>query len=506
MPANDFEKRAEQLLDDVKIRPSDRVWVEVEKRIREKKRRRWILIIPLLAGLVAGGIFIVEKSLNGKQESQVAAIGKKANENSVLKDNKNNDVVTETDQPKDENKTINHHKETSVSEMEHKINAVIKEQGDKSESIQRNKKNVQQNLLKQKSITNKVIIARINSEEKNKAIIHQEKQLINGKNAVVAKESKSNKVDIKIISENNPDENSVTNHYTADTNKLTEQSNPSGISTGESKKEKVNQVVDSAAKIENPVVKELDRQKKRDAKKKWQFGILISGGISNAKNNVFDIASTSLDKALAPLVGSNPGPVVNNYPSRNYAAFAMQAGVFIQKNISRKSDISTGLNYALYQSRITTGQEYNSVPANLTQFSSVRAANSVSGNNQNYYSKLHYLEVPVNFSTQINRGKKLPLHWSAGASIGFLMGSNYLHFDTLNHGVYFKDNSLLTKTNISLQSGFSFTFFQQTKSPVSAGPLVQFGLMDFIKGDRDKRYWLYGGLRLQMLLSQKKKK
>jgi len=48
MPENDFEKQVQQLFSDMKLKPSDAVWPKVRERIKEKKRRRVLVWLPLL--------------------------------------------------------------------------------------------------------------------------------------------------------------------------------------------------------------------------------------------------------------------------------------------------------------------------------------------------------------------------------------------------------------------------------------------------------------------------
>src|SRR6266498_3789361 len=57
MAANEFEKRVQMTLDEFKLHPSEEVWQNVEKRIREKKRKRRIIffIIFSFMGLALGG-------------------------------------------------------------------------------------------------------------------------------------------------------------------------------------------------------------------------------------------------------------------------------------------------------------------------------------------------------------------------------------------------------------------------------------------------------------------
>ena len=57
MPENEFEKKVQQRMEELRFIPSDEVWKEVEYCIRkEKKKRRFIFWLPLLFLLLGGGL------------------------------------------------------------------------------------------------------------------------------------------------------------------------------------------------------------------------------------------------------------------------------------------------------------------------------------------------------------------------------------------------------------------------------------------------------------------
>jgi hypothetical protein len=61
MSDHEFEKQVQQKLGELKLRPSDAVWMEVEKNIRDKKRRRrflWLWSAALLVTLTTSGIVL----------------------------------------------------------------------------------------------------------------------------------------------------------------------------------------------------------------------------------------------------------------------------------------------------------------------------------------------------------------------------------------------------------------------------------------------------------------
>ena len=51
MPESEFEKQVQEELGQLRLRPSEEVWQNVEKELRKKKRIRIVFLIFLLAGL-----------------------------------------------------------------------------------------------------------------------------------------------------------------------------------------------------------------------------------------------------------------------------------------------------------------------------------------------------------------------------------------------------------------------------------------------------------------------
>ena len=72
MSANNFENNIQQKLDELRLKPTEEVWLEVERRIREKKRRRIIFwfLLPGLLVLGGGGWWVINQP-NGKNDMTV---------------------------------------------------------------------------------------------------------------------------------------------------------------------------------------------------------------------------------------------------------------------------------------------------------------------------------------------------------------------------------------------------------------------------------------------------
>jgi hypothetical protein len=245
-------------------------------------------------------------------------------------------------------------------------------------------------------------------------------------------------------------------------------------------------------------------KKKKTVKNKWQIGVTTTAGISNVTESVLSLHKARNQNYTTAL--SSSSAITYNYPSANYAALGLQAGLFAQLNLSARTGIQAGLNYAFYQTKITTGKPLDpaTLAGNLNGFSNVRSGNAVFGNKNNYNSKLHYLELPVAFAWQINKSNRIPITWSNGLIIGQLIKADYLHYDTIARGIYYHDNTLLSKTSVALYTGIGVRLFAHSKTPLQVGPSLQWGITDLLKPSAEKKYLLYGALKMQLFLSGKK--
>lgn len=476
MPANDFEKQAKQLLDEITFRPNDEVWLQVEKRIREKKRRRWIIILPLFLALMLGGYFMANKYSIGNKEKIIAADKDKAKTN----------LVTPV-----QNNTVTKNEKAIAGSVNNDLKNI-----EKATTLVEN----ENQLVTKSSVRYKLPVTPYKKINKNNAAANNPTVLYNGddiisKGNLTTENSTVNPVLIPIKTDDAISKQNNLNKPGKEENKLTEKA--------------IDNIVKTEIKLPvNSVNKKAIVKKQNKPGTNWKFGITFSAGLSNVQENLLGLSLNTTKAAYS--ANTATGGQQLRQPSANYKDFAYRAGFFLQRKISKRSNFSFGLNYALYQTRINVGAKIDSlIPvANATGvfYDATRSGISVTGQQNKYHSKLHYVELPVLFTTQINKSSKLPVYWVGGFSIGKLIASNYLHYDTTASGIYYKDNSLLKKVAVNLQTGFGVTFFNSKAMPVTIAPTLQFGLTDFLKNSADKRYLLFGGTRIQLLLNNKKKK
>lgn len=521
MPANDFEKQAKQLLDELSFRPKEEVWIEVEKQIREKKRRRWILWLPILAALVAGGYYFVA-STKTNSPVEIAAANKAVaepgktpqetiNAGEQIKKEQPIAALEDDMQPAKQMKAAG--KNSSVDQQTTKpvIIADVKASTLKNDSKTNDRSDKRKRLINKSLAANEELLTKRNktadSKNRGEAIVKEPviseatvSSVVN--NPSMATQEKSNAVTTEAI--NSAAENKSSEKEINNAGEITKVND---ITDSKDKTEEKISTADTTAKKDISAIDKKETNPKKKNKNRWQPGVNISTGISNLSETALGLNQAKNLDYLGGLAAS-PSPQPVYYPSANYKAVGFQAGLFLQRDLSKRTKISVGINYGFYQSRIKTSTLNDSislVASNSLQYTSIRRGNVVYGSGNNYSIKLHYLELPVNFSWQINRSKQVPVYWNAGVSVTHLLSSNYLHYDTAAGGFYFKDNKLLNRTGINFQTGISVTLFANKKYPITAGPVVQVSATDLSKLVADKKYLLYGGLRLQMVLPGKKK-
>ena len=78
MSDHEFEKQVHQKLEELKLRPSDTVWMEVERNIRQHKRRRrflWLWSAALLIALTTSGIVLYRYNNSENRHTREMAPG-----------------------------------------------------------------------------------------------------------------------------------------------------------------------------------------------------------------------------------------------------------------------------------------------------------------------------------------------------------------------------------------------------------------------------------------------
>ena len=501
MPENEFEKKVSSEMQELKFKPSEHVWLRVEERIKRKKKRRIFVVIFLFAGLALlgywqrGNLFgdqksgiakTVQKDSSGeKQKEENAETAKETNNSSAIKQN------TETTKPEETKNTTDKNVVDKLTddrpEVDKKDIAVSKNE------INKTKKNEDETKENARPVKNKknnkpegsIAIVSANSKTKNGIVDDTSKDLKTNPEAI-AKQEDVNQTEVKPVESKIDSAKAVTGVQEKDT------------TTKRDTLLKADPAKDPAPQI----------VKKDPSEKKWKWGLHFTPGISSLNDNEIDFGGLrSADVSYFSSAGPGTPPPPRQKPSEIKAGFAFQVGAFAQRQLSSRTSLSLGLQYGYYSNVLHIGN---------IRFSGNSQLSSVSGRNSNqvynagsdttkYTNSYHFIELPFLFQWQLNKNKAKPFTWSIGFTVGQLISSNAIMYDTAFNGVYYKNKSQLNKTQFSITTGFSWTIANNKNIQWNLGPVADLHLSKLVDNPfENKRYLFFVGLRTGVLLNSKK--
>lgn len=487
MPENEFEKQVKELMDDLRIAPSEPVWEMLEKRIpKSNRRRRFVAFFFLLAGFAVCGYFVYYKFYSGNySEAPVKfedsnAIAKKTIDiplNNTSDTDIENQAIIETQPNQTLPKTIADEKTKSKIVAEQKIN--------------------QQQPQTAKS---KAYISTKNTNEKQEIIA---KTIENHNNAVDKPETIET---IKSAKENRDktrsqkDENVVIAH---NDNEVAIQ-NEISLQIANNDSNTTSPIVPIASQQTNSIEKKAVTKKDKSSNKKISFAITGFYGKSDIIEN-FNLGLSNADKAYANQ--NYNGGITGNYGRSDSLFFESKAkdikarssfgiGVLATKELSKRSSISAGLEYTRMKTQIQTGIlkdsggnfNYNNSPI-LTSLASFYTP----GGNINQTNIYNFIRVPVFYSYRFYNGKKFYLNSDAGCTLSRLIAADALNYDSYNQA-YYKNNDVLNKTHLNVLLGINSSFLLYNNHTLTVGPQAQYSLSGVSKNYTTKQHFFTWGL------------
>jgi len=459
--ASEFEKNVRSTMDGLKVHPSAEVWQKVEQRIRENKRKRRILffIVFSLIGLALAGYGIINLPGRSGLNSEVASVRtKEAPKNSTPQNSSNG---------------------AKISEKIPSYNKLIKTQ-----------KAAAGVTRAQSSTANKRKSRKVNRSNGGERLPEEP----NNSTPEIASHKKT---DFKVDSTNskNPSLNNGPLTRSDGQNKIADPLDSKIIGANDSAIRKAPEKLISVTK---PQMKNQN---------KWKWGIDISLGASTITQDAFSFKGASYSDATAysaPSSANSGGPTSGAFygPSGNNAAFAFKAGFQIKNEISARSSVRAGLMYVYLADKIKVGQSGSSNQSSGSSQSAYYAATP-----QNTYTEhFHFIELPLSYDWRMPRNSNRYFSLTGGMSGSYLVSTNALVYDTAQHGIYYKDNSLFTRMHFNLMGGTAY-HVSTTKTEFAIGPQFSFDLTKLINSDVDKRkYFLYVGLETRIFFEKANRK
>lgn len=484
MEQNNFENEVRRKMDELKIPPSDSVWINVEKRITKKKKDKRIAFILffLIALLLSGGYWLLNSGkIDRQQNRQITNTIKKENPSATRKpDSASSPLInssgTITLNRASPNVVLKMEEENPINLNDNSIEKKVKLK-EKNNSYATDDVNNDRASASLQNKPGKVKVAEIKKEN------NWNGQNGEGGHQQDIREIQSGIAQVKIDSSN------------IDSNEIVQNKINNNL-FGKDEEKKTVATIDPAAK---KIIKKLK-------KNKWATGFTFSAGTSMLGKNPFRINNrssssyldynngTSSDPNSGNGIPSNPGSG-NFVPSALNNSVAFMGGIFIEKNISSKDKILLGISYKYFSLLNKVGNRIDSSP----QLYFASANNPVNGAH-NYRNNFHYLEIPVTVKLKLGNSKSFPLYWDAGINISQLIACNALQFQSAP-GLYYNDNTLFNKTQFGLSTGISATLFSKQKIPFTIGPYFLYDISSVAdKGLYGKKHFSFIGIKAEILL------
>jgi hypothetical protein len=477
MPENEFEKQVRQTMEAFRLQPSEPVWPEIERQIREKKRRRLVFFIPLLAGLLLlgyggyRGLIGKQNKLSVVKQNNVQPNGIEnqfpAGQQSNLPGDKVQQSLPFTHQSSKEiTKTLNKEANTQkIRNVNHEL--FIQKQkdrgtGDYAEAI--SKKITAISNKPYKAANNK--IGKLN--DLDAYTVATDEKLENRKQFI------SKVMLVNIIREDSGGmllRNMMMDLHLA------------GITT-----------------VQNGTVRH---------RKRLNWAVDLSAGLSNRSQRSAGIfsANTASFNSRQPAAGGVNGFAITQ-PSGVQPGLGLKAGIVVKKGLSSGLSIITGLRYTYLSDRINIGNTvYGNFRSNNGNYYNLAVQPYSAGFQARHYNnRYHFIELPVTIQTAINKRSRYPLLWDVGFSVSRLVATNALLYDGSNGGFYYEGKNAMKKNIVNFVTGVSISFGRNQQRLWRFGPEVSLGLTPYLKNGYNKQaYPLFGGLKISYLLGNQKK-
>lgn len=492
MRENEFERKMQEQMEELHLRPSTSVWLKVEQQLQQKKKRRVIFFFFLFAGLIlvgySGYIFLQPaKSALTRQEDKNVPVNSAA-----INKNEKNDQSTSTIQKNDITKQPFNEPASPVEETvkpfaepgrsNTNINSSISSVMIVNNTAGASTQNKKSRYSQADDVTYSYTKPGTANKRKNESNAVPSTTTGNGQQPVPVEENK------EVIAL----ETSVT-----------------PVSGNNIAAKQDSGVIHKDSTDSNIPVAAIAKNKKKRSGIKW--GYEISGGKNFSVDHVFSVlkARQTQQDALANVSPSNGvGNGQSGYqpmrpPSAIKASAAFKVGIIMQWQLNKRSNVSTGIRYSYLSEQIKIGG-YNDtlVLSNSYQYNAVQNGIYRSVPDKKYNNTYHFIELPILYQVQLNKNEKTAILWNSGISLNYLVGTKALVYDTVASGIYYKNKEAFHRLNFNLRTGFDLRFGASNKMQWSVGPELSISTTSLLKQDAiiKKRYLLYTGLTARFIL------
>jgi hypothetical protein len=501
MPDNPFENKARQKLDELKFVPSDAVWQKVEAQIKkDRDRRRRLVWLPLFClFLAAGGWYLIAgKSTLLPAKEPIALAEQHQNNMDSSADRHGISKVGSSVSPgknKDEgtNESGNRTADRSITP---RINGTIsssKEHGKIRRVPEQSRADGNGYALNSPSGKKDWQEANLSDSKADlpgdqKELLHPAEKQDAGKNAEPVTEEKKPSG----LSTETPDAISSGSAKSAD-------SADSYTASGKKPDSPDQKKLFSSGPENKDSLKSIAGKTTSGKKAKLQWGFTGGTGLSSAYRKFTDDNYTSAIPSSA-----NPPATSPSLPSTR-PAISWEAGLQLEKKVSKTLSLFSGLHYTSSGIKIAKGRQVNQpltiYAANYYLSSVSNYYQAAAGSSYDYTSHFHFLEIPMGIEKQLGEHSRFSVN--AGISFAWLFSTDALQYNPQSN-IYFRDNSYFRKTQWNILGGVQYSLLRKEKYALKIGPQMQYGLTSLLnKKSPYSEHLFSGGIQLLLISNRK---
>ena len=229
---------------------------------------------------------------------------------------------------------------------------------------------------------------------------------------------------------------------------------------------------------DSPFLKSRETGPSKKASFKWQYGATIGVGLSNVVNGVFSKKPVLAD-ANYNSAGGSTGSGAGSLPNDPSASAAFTVGLHIERNISSKVKLTTGVLYVYQSSVIKTGRRVDSAATYNFGSSKIHAGSYyLPGNSMLYKNNMHFIQLPILFQYRLS--DKFPVYLEAGPTVSYLVHSNALFYNRAA-SAYLSSMDAFNRVSLSFTAGAGFKVNAKKGLPLSVGYRFNFSVSSITK-------------------------
>jgi hypothetical protein len=435
MPANEFEKQVQHIMEGLKLPPSPPVWENIEEQIRKKKDRRKIIFWFFFFFLILSGGLWLAIGIKNK-----GSINQKARSEQNRSDNHNSTALSK----KNKNAILDKQNKNTLPNVNSRNNK---------------KTTTAKKLIEKQQPKNELAAKRIKKEEPNVSVVRKQNETFE------INQQKEKEISSIVSTAKDDKQTEVLNEkpIKTETQIIDETKQTTGIKQNIDSSDETKQLLSQT----NPA----EQKNKKSKNNKWRKQVTAEIGWSDYGYGFFGIGEKSYDATTS--VSSAPpfsNPVYS--PQQITKGLSAAFGFEWARSVSKRFEISFGLQYHYFSTHTKTGAVVEKDTTINYQADVIPISRYYkNGNQSNYTNRFHVIEIPL--SVQYRLFKNFPLYLGMGASYGHLLKTNALSFNSQSN-IYYRNKKDYVSNYINIFSSLQYEWLHKAKFSIRSGPIFYY--------------------------------